>query len=245
MKEAYGFVYETINLINGMKYIGKCIYSRQNNWRTYLGSGLYLKRAIRKYGKENFERRILAIAYSDEQLNSLEELFIRKFDAVNSPIYYNVKYTSIGGDVFTNNPNKEVLRRFRKVQMSGVGNHQYGKAKSEIMISAVQQANSKPIEIDGVVYGSAAEASRVLGCKQTAIMYRLDSPNFPNYKRLDSKTNRKRKSRNKPIKCEIDGLIYDSLAIASQCLGLSKTCIRRRLLSDNFPNCKIIPTPDN
>jgi hypothetical protein len=23
MKEAYGFVYETINLINGMKYIGK------------------------------------------------------------------------------------------------------------------------------------------------------------------------------------------------------------------------------
>lgn len=92
----YGFVYETTNKVNGMKYIGKCIYSRKNNWETYLGSGVYLKRAIKKYGKSNFERIILAEADSEEELNELEEYYIKKYNAVESPNYYNVKYTSIG-----------------------------------------------------------------------------------------------------------------------------------------------------
>ena len=75
-KVPYGFVYETINNINGMKYIGKCIYGRINNWQSYLGSGTYLKRAISKYGKENFKKKILQDAFSDEELNSLEEKYI-------------------------------------------------------------------------------------------------------------------------------------------------------------------------
>ncbi|WP_425411978.1 hypothetical protein [Lysinibacillus contaminans] len=73
ISNAYGFIYETINKINGKKYIGKCIYDRINNWENYLGSGVYLKRAIKKYGKENFEKKIICIAYSDDELNQLEE----------------------------------------------------------------------------------------------------------------------------------------------------------------------------
>ena len=54
--EAYGFIYETTNKINGMKYIGKCIYSRQNDWKEYLGSGTYLKRAIKKVRKRKLRQ---------------------------------------------------------------------------------------------------------------------------------------------------------------------------------------------
>lgn len=45
------FIYETTNLKNGKKYIGKH-YGELND--SYLGSGTLLKKAIEKYGKESF-----------------------------------------------------------------------------------------------------------------------------------------------------------------------------------------------
>lgn len=52
-----GYIYETTNLINNKKYIGKHIC---NNFdENYYGSGVTLKRALNKYGKENFKIKIL------------------------------------------------------------------------------------------------------------------------------------------------------------------------------------------
>ena len=58
----YGFVYITTNMINGKKYIGKRKYS--TGWEKYLGSGKYLKNALKKYGKYNFiKRNIIQLYY--------------------------------------------------------------------------------------------------------------------------------------------------------------------------------------
>lgn len=72
----YGFIYETTNNINGMKYIGQKIYDKHGNWKIYLGSGIYLKRAILKYGKENFSRKILEECDSKEDLDNREIYWI-------------------------------------------------------------------------------------------------------------------------------------------------------------------------
>lgn len=236
----YGFVYETTNKVNGMKYIGKCIYSRKNNWETYLGSGVYLKRAIKKYGKSNFERIILAEADSEEELNELEEYYIKKYNAVESPNYYNVKYTSIGGDVFTNHPRKEEIRKMRVKQMTGKGNHQYGKPKSEKMINSVKKANSRKVSIDGVVYNSQREASKALGINTTTLSYRLDSDNFPTYIRLDPK---KKKEPPKDIsylqtRISVDGVEYSSMKAAAEHLGIHSSTVASRVRNKNFPNYK-------
>lgn len=180
----YGFVYETTNKLNGMKYIGKCVYERQNDWKKYLGSGTYLKRAIRKYGPENFVKTILEEAYSEKDLESLEELYIKRFDAVSSPLYYNPKYTSIGGDVFTDNPRKEEIRQMKVRQMTGKNNHQYGKPKTKKMIDAVKESNSRKVNIEGIEYESQSKAAKVLGLAVSVLNYRLDSTSFPTYKRL-------------------------------------------------------------
>jgi len=90
-KKAYGFIYITTNLINGKKYIGQKMFaSKSRNWKDYLGSGSYFLRAIKKCGKENFIRKIIAIAYSREELDMLEINFIRKYNAVNNKYYYNI-----------------------------------------------------------------------------------------------------------------------------------------------------------
>lgn len=170
-----------------MKYIGKCVYGRKNSWEKYLGSGVYLKRAISKYGKENFYKIIIDECDSEEELREVEEYYIEQFDAVKSKEFYNIKATSIGGDTFTDNPNKEHTRKLKSINSSGCRNPMYGKPKTQKMIDSVKKANSKPILIDGIEYPSTMEASRILGIGSTTIQYRMDSKNFPNYIRLYTK----------------------------------------------------------
>jgi len=79
--DPYGFVYVTTNMVNGKKYIGQKMFRK--DWQYYLGSGTLLKRAIKKYGKENFSREIIAFSYSKEELNNLEIEFIKNHDLVS------------------------------------------------------------------------------------------------------------------------------------------------------------------
>ena len=103
----HGFIYETTNQINGMKYIGQCRFDRINGWENYLGSGTYIKRAIKKYCAENFSRRMLFLAIDQRELDDLEVQSIEVYRAVESDSYYNLKKTAKGGDTFNTNPRKE------------------------------------------------------------------------------------------------------------------------------------------
>ena len=96
----------------------------------------------------------------------------------------NIRDKAVGGDIFSGNPNKEKIREMRKKQMSGSGNHQYKKPKTQKMIDSVKETNSKKVVIDGVVYNSIKEASKKLNIKETTICYRLKAKSFENYKYL-------------------------------------------------------------
>jgi len=74
MNEIYGYIYMTKNQINGKQYIGQHKSSEWDN--SYFGSGILLKQAIRKYGKENFTCQPLAWALSKKQLDEQEIYFI-------------------------------------------------------------------------------------------------------------------------------------------------------------------------
>lgn len=88
--EPYGYIYITTNTINGKKYIGQTRFTRKKNHEDYLGSGKIITKAIKKYGKENFVKDIVYIAYSEEELNELEKQFIFNHNACKSDNYYNV-----------------------------------------------------------------------------------------------------------------------------------------------------------
>ncbi len=62
-------IYKTTNLVNGKFYVGKSKY----NDPEYLGSGIILKKAILKYGIENFNKEILEQCNSDAELNEREK----------------------------------------------------------------------------------------------------------------------------------------------------------------------------
>jgi group I intron endonuclease len=73
-------IYKTTNLINGHIYIGKHITDTPYTFDGYLGSGLGLQKAIKKYGKENFKRETLFV-YDDEEdaYNKESEIVTKEF----------------------------------------------------------------------------------------------------------------------------------------------------------------------
>lgn len=82
----YYFVYETRNLINGKIYIG--VHTTHILDDGYLGSGKLLHKAIKKYGKENFSRRILEFFHTESEAYEKEEeivnnIFIKKSSTYN------------------------------------------------------------------------------------------------------------------------------------------------------------------
>lgn len=87
----YGYIYETTNLINGKKYIGKHKFNKFD--KNYYGSGTNLKKALNKYGKENFKVIILEeVNTNQEDLDKAEIRWIEAANAVRSDKYYNNSY---------------------------------------------------------------------------------------------------------------------------------------------------------
>ena len=88
IKDPYGFIYITTNLINGKRYLGQRRFSQ--GWQKYLGSGLTFKKALAKYGENNFIKDIILICFSEEELNQAEYDLSVFFNVVESNDWYNL-----------------------------------------------------------------------------------------------------------------------------------------------------------
>lgn len=85
----YLFVYKTTCLINGKIYVGK--HKTHNLNDGYIGSGVIFNRAIKKYGRGNFERIIIDSNITTlERLNEREIFWVKELDATNPEIGYNI-----------------------------------------------------------------------------------------------------------------------------------------------------------
>lgn len=97
MKEYY--IYEIKNIINDKYYIGQSSKCDERNLKEYFGSGLYIKRAINKYGKENFVKTILIQGmYEKSEIDELEKFYIKKYKEEGKALY-NIADGGQGGDL--------------------------------------------------------------------------------------------------------------------------------------------------
>ena len=96
-------IYKTTNLINGKIYIGQSI----NNDPKYLGSGVFLKNAIEKHGKENFLKEVIDVADSVGELNEKEIYWIEKYNSTDKNIGYNLCSGGKGLKIYSNKSEEE------------------------------------------------------------------------------------------------------------------------------------------
>lgn len=96
----YGYIYKTTNIINNKIYVGQHKAPKFMG-RRYLGSGILLTEAIKKYGRKNFICELLDTAETFKELNQKEILWISKLDATNSAIGYNISPGGQPDDIHT------------------------------------------------------------------------------------------------------------------------------------------------
>ena len=82
--------------VSGKGYVGQTIYSLDHRWQEHLADAKFerdncraLEAAIRKYGENCFERKVLQECFTIEELNIAEEYHIRAQNTL-SPSGYNL-----------------------------------------------------------------------------------------------------------------------------------------------------------
>lgn len=87
-------LYKIVNKINNKFYIG--VHKTKDINDNYFGSGNYIKVAIQKYGKENFNKEILHVFTNKIDAYKKEKELVTE-DLVKSNMCYNIKEGGSGG----------------------------------------------------------------------------------------------------------------------------------------------------
>lgn len=118
-------IYKVTNRINGKIYVGQ----KEGSIEGYLGSGLLIKRAVEKYGRENFNNVVLEECRSRDEANTRETFWINELRAYERLIGYNISKTWFGGDVLSNHPDRSAIGRKISYSLTGKKRSEETKAK--------------------------------------------------------------------------------------------------------------------
>lgn len=142
--EKYGIIYKIRNKINNKIYIGQTIrkfkkrYSGELEKRTH---NEHLKRSIQKYGIENFEiDEEFDIAYSKEELDKLEDMYIKIYNCCDENYGYNNKFGGANGRF--SEQTKQKLKE-NSPHLSGENHPFYGKHHTEEAKRRISEANKE------------------------------------------------------------------------------------------------------
>lgn len=113
-----GVIYKIINKIDNKIYIGQTRVTEPQRWQQHVWyayncpnkDSLLLCYAIKKYGKENFQRETLEECDNDS-LNEREIYWIDYYNSANRKIGYNL---SLGGDACSKYSDTEILDAFKQ-----------------------------------------------------------------------------------------------------------------------------------
>ena len=100
-------IYKTTNLINGKFYIGK----DERNKPDYLGSGINLQSAIKKYGEENFIKETVEVCSTREELIEREKYWIK--ETKSQEIGYNIADGGWGGNTYDEETRERISQEFK------------------------------------------------------------------------------------------------------------------------------------
>lgn len=164
-------VYETTNLINGKFYIGV----HKTNGISYLGSGILLNKAIKKYGRDNFMNEIL-YEFDNRHEAYCCEISIVSTDLVKNNNCYNICEGGYGGNLLIgeehhqyNRPRSDETKRKISISLTGIQQSKETRHKRSISNSGKNNYKSKIWIIHGKLFYSVSEASLFFSVGKTTI----------------------------------------------------------------------------
>lgn len=132
-------IYKTTNLINGKIYIGQ---DSKNN-KNYFGSGDLIKKAIKKYGVENFKKEILYFCNTQKELNEIEQKFIFQYNSTNKTIGYNICVGGTNGTMLNRKHSEETKKQMSEIRLGVVFSDEHKKNISKAHIGKIISDETK------------------------------------------------------------------------------------------------------
>lgn len=136
MEKKHNFVYLTTNLLNGKQYVGS--HATDNIQDNYLGSGRVFKKALKKNGRENFNREILQECQTILEARKLEAPMIVQYNTMH-PNGYNVHDN--GGWGYPESSHGPIARE--KIRIGNTGKKHTQKTKDKLSIFRSKQTGEK------------------------------------------------------------------------------------------------------
>jgi group I intron endonuclease len=119
-------IYKTTNLLTGKIYVGKDCSGNPG----YLGSGVWIKRAVRKYGKNVFRKDTLEVCDASN-ICEREIYWIKKLDARNPKVGYNIAVGGDGGQLGAKVSEKTRRKHRMQKHLRGKDHPNFGKPMPE------------------------------------------------------------------------------------------------------------------
>lgn len=132
----YGYIYLVRNKTNNKIYIGQTINGFDKRYSNNIAintSNKHLKRSIEKYGIDNFEiDKEFDVAYSKEELDNLEDMYIKIYNATDENFGYNKRFGGANGS-----PTKETREKLRQANL-GKTHSEESKKKQSLAMSGIK-----------------------------------------------------------------------------------------------------------
>lgn len=171
------FIYKTTNLLNGKYYYG--VHSSKTLDDKYLGSGSVINTAIRKHGRSNFKREIVAM-FDDRKSALLYERELVTPELIKDHNCYNAH---VGG----NSPPQHFGVAFETVKLKGDKRTKAQKLAAKRhskMMKGKPAVNRKTVTVFGKEFKSTKDARSHFNLSISQYYYLQDHPNFKNPKKL-------------------------------------------------------------
>lgn len=123
-----GYVYEWINKLNGKWYIG----SHDGTNPNYTAGGIAINKAFEKYGIDNF----LCRKFKCNDYRKQEDDALKRRDAFNDPMSYNMKNSAIGGDTWTGRKHSQSTKNKMSKAKKGIKRKPFSEETKQRMSEA-------------------------------------------------------------------------------------------------------------
>ena len=121
------YVYKITNDVNGKSYIGQTIRPVDQRFNRHISDAenkvldTHFARAIRKYGKQHFDIKVIDVANSQDELNKKEQYWIRKLGTVSAGYNETDAVYKCGGNTYMSKSDSEMRTIKHNLSMSKSG----------------------------------------------------------------------------------------------------------------------------
>lgn len=202
------YIYKIINKTNNKIYIGQ---SEKDVNVEYLGSGKILLKALKKYGKVNFNKEIIETCNSKEQLNEREKYWIAFYKSSERNVGYNISIGGNGGNL-GDLVNKKISDKTKGFVLVKDKN---GKCLR------VKQNDERFLNKELIGFASGKVPSNKGRSMSEEQKTKLKKPKTEEHKINLSKSKKEKMSGTKKIICLNNSIVYSSLNDAAEKLNLT------------------------